>query len=51
VGEPAYGVDDVADVDGALDRLAGLGPDDAVLVKGSRAAGLDRLAAMLRGPA
>jgi UDP-N-acetylmuramoyl-tripeptide--D-alanyl-D-alanine ligase len=50
VGEPAYGLDDLPDVAAALHRLADLGPGDAVLVKGSRAAGLDRLAAILRAP-
>jgi UDP-N-acetylmuramoyl-tripeptide--D-alanyl-D-alanine ligase len=37
----------VASVDEALERLQGLGPGDAVLVKGSRVAGLERLAAAL----
>jgi UDP-N-acetylmuramoyl-tripeptide--D-alanyl-D-alanine ligase len=47
VAAPAYGGEDVASVDEALDRLDGLGPGDAVLVKGSRVAGLERLAAAL----
>jgi UDP-N-acetylmuramoyl-tripeptide--D-alanyl-D-alanine ligase len=52
VGSPAYGAPrEVADVDGALDLLrAELAPGDVVLVKASRAAGLDRVAdALLRG--
>ena len=52
VGAPAYGsgVTHVDDVDAALDLLRGdgdLGPDDAVLVKASRVAGLEHLAAAL----
>ncbi len=47
VGEPAYGVEVVDDVDAALDALGELGEGDAVLVKGSRVAGLERLAADL----
>jgi UDP-N-acetylmuramoyl-tripeptide--D-alanyl-D-alanine ligase len=50
VGAPAYGGEDVADIDAALERLveAGpIGPHDAILVKGSRVAGLERLAAQL----
>ncbi len=49
VGAPEYGAGrDVADVDGALGLLrAELRPGDAVLVKASRAAGLERLAAAL----
>lgn len=52
VGAPEYGVGAVADIDEALRRLGDLGPDDIVLVKGSREAGLDRLALTLapRGP-
>lgn len=50
VGEPAYGMDQnvgsPADAVAALQRM-GLGPDDAVLVKGSRSAGLDVVAAQL----
>lgn len=37
----------VADVDGALDALSELGDGDAVLVKGSRVAALERVAARL----
>ncbi|MDP9006489.1 MAG: UDP-N-acetylmuramoyl-tripeptide--D-alanyl-D-alanine ligase, partial [Actinomycetota bacterium] len=47
VDEPAYGVEVVDDVDAALDALGELGEGDAVLVKGSRVAGLERLAADL----
>ncbi|MEY2404977.1 MAG: hypothetical protein QOD38_2528, partial [Acidimicrobiaceae bacterium] len=45
-----YGIEVVADVDAAtraLDALEGLGDGDAVLVKGSRVAGLEQLAARL----
>jgi UDP-N-acetylmuramoyl-tripeptide--D-alanyl-D-alanine ligase len=51
VGEPAYGVETVADVDAALAALGELHDGDAVLVKGSRVAGLERLAAALLSPA
>ena len=52
VAAPDYGpaADHVAGIDEALDALAAdgpLGPDHAVLVKGSRVAGLERLAALL----
>jgi UDP-N-acetylmuramoyl-tripeptide--D-alanyl-D-alanine ligase len=46
-GTSAYGGEPAADVDAALDRLGDLGPGDAVLVKGSRIAGLERLAEAL----
>jgi UDP-N-acetylmuramoyl-tripeptide--D-alanyl-D-alanine ligase len=52
VGEPAYGVDVVADVEAAAARAAdlGIGDGDAVLVKASRVARLERLAdALLAG--
>lgn len=49
VDEPAYGVGTVGGIDGALRELGALGDGDAVLVKGSRVAGLERLAAALRG--
>lgn len=51
VGEPAYGADTVDVPDDALAALArlGLGPDDAVLVKGSRSAGLEVVAQQLAG--
>jgi UDP-N-acetylmuramoyl-tripeptide--D-alanyl-D-alanine ligase len=47
VAAPAYGAEDVADGAGALAALGALGPDDAVLVKASRVAGLEHLAARL----
>ncbi len=51
VGAADYGpgphVVHVDDIDAALDRLTDLGPHDAVLVKGSRVAGLERLVAQL----
>jgi UDP-N-acetylmuramoyl-tripeptide--D-alanyl-D-alanine ligase len=43
VGAPAYGGETVADLDGAVAALGALGEGDAVLVKGSRVAGLERL--------
>lgn len=51
VGEPAYGSELVGDIDAALGALGPLGEGDAVLVKGSRVAGLERLAARLTAPA
>jgi UDP-N-acetylmuramoyl-tripeptide--D-alanyl-D-alanine ligase len=51
VDAPAYGARDVATIDDALAALAGLGDGDAVLVKGSRVAGLERLADALLDPA
>jgi len=47
IDAPLYGVDEVAGIDAALEALGTLGPGDAVLVKGSRVAGLERLAARL----
>ena len=49
VAEPRYGTEAVADVAAAADhaRGLGLGEGDAVLVKGSRVAGLERLAEAL----
>ncbi|HUF33978.1 MAG TPA: UDP-N-acetylmuramoyl-tripeptide--D-alanyl-D-alanine ligase [Acidimicrobiales bacterium] len=47
VGEPAYGVLDVADIEGAVAHLGTLTEGDAVLVKGSRVAGLEVLAERL----
>jgi UDP-N-acetylmuramoyl-tripeptide--D-alanyl-D-alanine ligase len=51
VGEERYGTEGVADVDEAvaLATSLGLGTGDAVLVKGSRVAGLERLAELLQG--
>ncbi len=47
---PAYGVGtNVPTVEAAVDALGPLGPDDAVLVKASRSAGLERVAALLLG--
>jgi UDP-N-acetylmuramoyl-tripeptide--D-alanyl-D-alanine ligase len=47
VGAPDYGVDNVDSIDGTRDVLAALGDGDALLIKASRAAGLERLAARL----
>ncbi|MGV3758631.1 MAG: UDP-N-acetylmuramoyl-tripeptide--D-alanyl-D-alanine ligase [Actinomycetota bacterium] len=47
VDAPAYGGEQVTSVEEALDLLEPLGPGDAVLVKGSRVAGLERLAELL----
>ena len=47
VDAPSYGGEDVASVEEALDLLEPLGPGDAVLVKGSRVAELERLAELL----
>ncbi|MBV8160185.1 MAG: UDP-N-acetylmuramoyl-tripeptide--D-alanyl-D-alanine ligase [Acidimicrobiia bacterium] len=51
LGAPGYGVRSVGSVDEALGALGALGVGDAVLVKASRAAGLERLAARLTGGA
>ncbi|HEX7095136.1 MAG TPA: cyanophycin synthetase, partial [Acidimicrobiales bacterium] len=51
VRAPAYGGEDVADVDAAHAAVGPLDEGDAVLVKGSRVAGLERLAALLAGDA
>jgi UDP-N-acetylmuramoyl-tripeptide--D-alanyl-D-alanine ligase len=51
VGTPLYGVAPVDDIDAALDFLGSPGEGDAVLIKGSRVAGLERLAdALLSAP-
>jgi UDP-N-acetylmuramoyl-tripeptide--D-alanyl-D-alanine ligase len=47
VDAPDYGSEVVDDVDAALAQLGPIGPGDAVLVKGSRVAGLERFAARL----
>lgn len=47
VDAPAYGGEQVGSVDEARAALGPLGPGDAVLVKGSRVAGLERLAELL----
>ncbi|MDH3754664.1 MAG: UDP-N-acetylmuramoyl-tripeptide--D-alanyl-D-alanine ligase [Acidimicrobiia bacterium] len=44
VDEPGYGGTAVTDIAGAAEALGELDADDAVLVKGSRVAGLERLA-------
>jgi UDP-N-acetylmuramoyl-tripeptide--D-alanyl-D-alanine ligase len=51
VAAPEYGGRDVASADDAAAALGPLGHDDAVLVKGSRVAGLERLAANLAAEA
>ena len=51
VDAPAYGGEDVANVDEAVALVGKLQRDDAVLVKASRAAGLERVAAALLGGA
>lgn len=47
VAAPEYGGENVASVAEAMGALGPLGPGDAVLVKGSRVAGLELLAALL----
>ena len=47
VGAPAYGGTRVADLEAAVAALGELGDGDAVLLKGSRVAGLERLMALL----
>jgi UDP-N-acetylmuramoyl-tripeptide--D-alanyl-D-alanine ligase len=49
VGTDAYGVAAVEGVDEAMAALGPLGHEDAVLVKASRVAGLERLSARLLG--
>jgi UDP-N-acetylmuramoyl-tripeptide--D-alanyl-D-alanine ligase len=50
VDAPGYGGEDVATIEEAVALLGPLGAGDAVLVKGSRVAGLERLAALLATP-
>lgn len=50
VAAPAYGGEDVASVEAALALLGELDDGDAVLIKGSRVAALERLAALLLEP-
>lgn len=47
IAAPEYGGEPAADADDALARLGPVGPGDAVLVKGSRAAGLESVAGTL----
>lgn len=47
VRAPEYGGTDVDDIDAAIRAVGRLGPGDALLVKGSRVAGLERLAERL----
>jgi UDP-N-acetylmuramoyl-tripeptide--D-alanyl-D-alanine ligase len=47
VATPWYGPAPVADVEAAVAAIGAVGDDDAVLVKGSRVVGLERLAARL----
>ncbi|HET6949333.1 MAG TPA: UDP-N-acetylmuramoyl-tripeptide--D-alanyl-D-alanine ligase [Acidimicrobiales bacterium] len=47
VGIPAYGGEVVADLAAAAAALGDLGPGDAVLLKGSRVVGLERLVGLL----
>jgi len=49
IAAPDYGGEQATDVDDALARLGPVGTGQAVLVKGSRAAGLESLAATLAG--
>jgi hypothetical protein len=45
VGAPDYGVDNVDSIEATREILIALGDGDALLIKASRAAGLERLAA------
>jgi UDP-N-acetylmuramoyl-tripeptide--D-alanyl-D-alanine ligase len=47
VGTDAYGIEPVPDIDAALAVLGSVGEGDAVLIKASRVAGLERIAAAL----
>lgn len=50
VDAPGYGGHQVADVDEAFEATTGSPPGTAILVKGSRVAGLERLVERLRSP-
>ncbi len=50
VDAPEYGAPVVPDIEAALQALGELGEDDAVLIKGSRVAGLEKLAQVLLDP-
>jgi UDP-N-acetylmuramoyl-tripeptide--D-alanyl-D-alanine ligase len=50
VDAPEYGAPVVPDIEAAREALGELGEDDAVLVKGSRVAGLEKLAQSLLDP-
>ena len=50
IGTDDYGVTPLDDVDQVLVALGPLGSKDAVLVKGSRVAGLERVAERLLSP-
>ena len=47
VAAPAYGAEDVDTIEDAIAALGDLGDGDAVLIKASRAAGLEQLAQRL----
>lgn len=49
VGTPLYGVRETPTAEAALDAIGAIGPDTAVLVKGSRSAGLELLAKQILG--
>ena len=51
VGAPQYGGEEVGTVESAVAALGPLSNGDVVLIKASRAAGLERVAAALAGPA
>jgi UDP-N-acetylmuramoyl-tripeptide--D-alanyl-D-alanine ligase len=51
VNAPQYGARDVHTIEEALETLGPVGEGDAILVKGSRVAGLERLASALLGGA
>jgi len=49
VDTAAYGLEPVEGIEGAVQAIGPIGPHDAVLVKGSRVAALERLAERLLG--